>query len=172
MDTPRPNAHRLRLFLRDFRMVEAHVALAERQSLASWFSTRKSYVNLLDARWDGAGRNARHIALRVEQVLWAAAPDGDVPLLNAPQPVAPFPVEIQTDGGIVIRGGITLGSQQRLSDYLEAAGAFIPLHGAVTLRSGRPPKETNTTLGDVMLNQAGVQAVWEARYIGENAPAE
>jgi hypothetical protein len=164
MEQARPNTHRLRLFLRDFRMVDGHVSLAERQSLASFLTTRKSYINLLDARWHGAGENARHIALRVDQLLWAAAPDGDVPLLGAAQPLEPRIVEIQTDGGLVIRAGITLGTQQRLSDYLEAAGPFIPLHGAVHLRSGRPPKETNVRLGDVMLNQAWVQAVWEARF--------
>jgi hypothetical protein len=32
---------------------------------------------------------------------------------------------------------------------------------AQLLRSGRPPKQVNITLGDIVLNQRAVQAVWE-----------
>src|SRR5690606_6376071 len=42
---------RLRIFLRDFRMLEATVHLAEGQALASYFANRKSYVNLNAAHW-------------------------------------------------------------------------------------------------------------------------
>jgi hypothetical protein len=32
---------------------------------------------------------------------------------------------------------------------------------AQLLRSGRPPKQVNVHLGDVVLNQDAIQAVWE-----------
>jgi hypothetical protein len=161
MEHSRSPGHRLRLFLRDFRMIEAHVSLAEKQSLASFFASRKSYLNLRDARWSSDGPPMPHVVLRVDQVLWASAPDEDVPLMSASLPSLPRTIEVQTDGGLLVRGGLTLGAQQRLSDYLEAAGGFIPLHGAVLLRSGRPVKEVNVNLGNVVVNQAGLQAAWE-----------
>lgn len=160
MDNTRP-AHRLRIFLRDFRVVEAAASLAEGQSLATYFAHRKSYVNLRAAHWTGSGDNVKHAVLKVEQVLWASALDGDIPLTNASAAGRPRAVEIQVDGGLLLRGSLILGEQQRLSDYLEIAGPFVPVLEASLLRSGRPPKKVNVHLGEVMLNQAAIQAVWE-----------
>src|SRR5690606_11586941 len=54
---------RLRFFLRDFRMVEAHVALAEGQSLTSCLTHRKTYINLQDALWQSTGEKVDHAVL-------------------------------------------------------------------------------------------------------------
>jgi hypothetical protein len=160
-DPARPPTTRLRLFLRDFRMLEADIVLNEGQSLRSYLANRQVYVNLRRARWASTGAQADHAVLKVEQVLWGASPDGDVPLVNASQPRQPRMVELQLDGGLLIRAGLNMGEPQRLSDYLEAAGSFIPLHDAHLLQSGRPPRKVNVTLGDIVLNQAAIQAVWE-----------
>ena len=160
MDNARP-ARRLRIFLRDFRMLEATASLAEGQSLASYFAHRRSYANLRAARWTGTGDDVKHAVLKVDQVLWAAALDGDIALSNASAASPPRIVEMQLDGGLLLRGALILGERQRLSDYLETAGAFVPVLDASLLRSGRPPKEVNVHLGEVMLNQAAIQAVWE-----------
>ena len=37
---------------------------------------------------------------------------------------------MQVDGGLLIRGSLMLSEQQRLSDYLEIAGHFLPLVNA------------------------------------------
>jgi hypothetical protein len=152
---------RLRIFLRDFRMLEATVHLAEGQALASYFANRKSYVNLNAAHWTGTGDDVKHAVLKVEQVLWAAALDGDIPLTNASVSSGGRPVEMQLDGGLLLRGALMLGDQQRLSDYLEIASPFVPVMDAQLLRSGRPPKKVNVDLGGVVLNQEAIQAVWE-----------
>jgi hypothetical protein len=162
MESTRPTGHRLRIFLRDFRMVEAFVGLAEKQSLTSFFTSRKNYLNLRQAKWAGAGHVIDHMVLRVDQVLWATALDGEVPLMSASLHAEPRAVEFHAEGGLLIRGGVMLGRQQRLSDYLESAGPFIPVHGALLLRSGRPPKEVNVTLGGIVLNATGVLAVSES----------
>jgi hypothetical protein len=39
--------------------------------------------------------------------------------------------------------------------------ARYPVRNAQLLRSGRPPKEVNVQLGDIVLNQQAIQAVWE-----------
>lgn len=152
---------RLRIFLRDFRMLEATVSLADGQALASYFAHRKSYVNLSAALWTGTGDSVKHAVLKVEQVLWAASLDGDIPLTSASAHGPGRAVEMQLDGGLLLRGALMLGDQQRLSDYLEIASPFIPVASAQLLRSGRPPKKVNVDLGGVVLNQEAIQAVWE-----------
>jgi hypothetical protein len=161
MDTGKPPTRRLRIFLRDFRLVEATVNLAEGQALASYFSHRRSYVNLRGAHWTGTEDHVAHAALRVGQVVWASAPDGDIPLTNASAMTKGCDVEVQLDGGLLVRGALVLSENQRLSDYLETAGPFVPMLNAQLLRSGRPPKQVNVHLGDVVLNQDAIQAVWE-----------
>lgn len=163
VDANKALPRRLRLFLRDFRMVEATISLSPGQSLTTWLANRKSYVNLRGAQWASASTNdnVKHVVLRVQQVLWAASVDSDIPLLTASQLPAPRQVEIQLEGGLLLRGGLNIGEKQRLSDYLESQAQFIPVRNALLLRSGRPPKEVNVTLGDVVLNQEAVQAVWE-----------
>jgi hypothetical protein len=106
---------------------------------------------------------AAHAVLRVDKVLWAAAPDGDVPLTNASLSTAGRLVELQLDGGLLFRGGLVMAAHQRLTDYLESTGAFVPMLRAQLLRSGRPPRKVNVNLGDVVVNQAAVQAAWEVR---------
>ena len=161
-DPARSPTRKLRLFLRDFRMLEAHLHLAEGQSLRSYLAHRTVYVNLRDARWASTGQVVRHAVLKVEQVLWAAAPEGDVPVVEASIPREPRAMEFQLDGGLLIRAGLCMGDSQRLSDYLESAGPFIALHDARLLQSGRPPRAVNVTLGDIVLNQEAIQAIWEA----------
>jgi hypothetical protein len=159
MDT-RPT-RRLRIFLRDFRMLEATVSLGDGQALASYFANRKSYVNLSAAHWTGTGDDVRHAVLKVEQVLWAASLDNDIPLTSASVSTAGRAVEMQLDGGLMVRGALMLSDGQRLSDYLEIASPFVPVMHAQLLRSGRPPKKVNVQLGGVVLNQEAIQAVWE-----------
>lgn len=160
-EAPKTPTRRLRLFLRDFRMIEATIAVAENQALTSWLANRKSYVNLRGAKWASTDENIEHAVLKVQQVLWAAAMDGDIPLTTAVTAMQPRTVEVQLEGGLLLRGGLSVGGGQRLSDYLDSHQQFIPIRNAVLLRSGRPPKEVNVTLGDVVLNQEAVQAMWE-----------
>ena len=167
-DQSRPPARRLRLFLRDFRVIEASVSLPEGQSLAQYFASRKQYVNLRNATWVGPGSGMGHAVLKIDQVLWAIPLDGDVPVRTASAAGAPREVEVQVDGGLLLRAGVYCGEGQRLSDYLESQPPFIPLHNAQLLRSGNKAKGVNVDLGDVVLNQSGVQAIWEIGASGRD----
>lgn len=150
-------------------MVEASITLAEGHSLVSWLANRKSYVNLRGARWSGSESSIFFAALKIDQILWAAAVDQDIPLTSASAHLAPRMVEIQLEGGLLVRAGLSIGERQRLSDYLESLGSFIPVRNAQLLKSGRPPKDVNVVLGDIVLNQVAVQAVWE---LAQQAEAE
>lgn len=161
LETTKLPARRLRLFLRDFRMIEAQISLAEGQSLAQYFASRKQYVNLRAAKWASTGEQIKHAVLKIDQVLWAASLDNDIPLINAVAQNEPREVEVQLDGGLLVRAGLAVGAGQRLGDYLESQQQFVPLRNAQLLRSGRPPKEVNVALGDIVMNQLAVQAIWE-----------
>ncbi len=162
-DLTKLHTRRLRLFLRDFRMVEAHISVSEGQPLMQYFASRKHYVTVRGAKWASSNDTVQFAVLRVEQVLWAAAMDNDIALTPGHTSAAPREVEMQLDGGLLVRAGLVLGENQRLADYLEAQPQFLPLRNAQLLRSGRPPKEVNMSLGDVVLNQAAIQAVWETQ---------
>lgn len=171
VDPTKQPARRLRLFLRDFRMIEAQITLAEGQSLTQYFLSRKQYVNLRDAKWASTGESVEHVVLKIDQVLWATALDNDIPLLSTTSQHAPREVEIQLDGGLLVRAGLNIGDGQRLSDYLESQGHFLAMRNAQLLRSGRPAKEVNVTLGDIVLNQLAVQVIWEvAAQAAEEVP--
>jgi hypothetical protein len=161
MEQHRSPRRRLRIFLRDFRLIEAAVHLAGGQSLASFFVNRRMYLNLREAFWAGTGERVEHAVLKVEQVLWVAATDADIPLSHASTSIPGRVVELQLDGGLLLRGRLIISPQQRLLDYLEGSGRFVPILGAQLLRSGRPPKRVNVQLGDIVLNQDGIQAAWE-----------
>ncbi len=161
MPGPTRSEYRLRFFLRDFRVLEGVVGLGAGASLVSLLASRKSYISLTDARWTGGETPLDHLVLRVNQVIWAAAPAGDVPLVNAPVAVDATVADLQLDGGIIIRGGLPLAPHQRLGDYLESAGPFLPVHKAVLLRSRHGGKPVGAPLGDIAISQAMMEGAWE-----------
>jgi len=160
---------RVRLFLREFRRVDARVGLPQGQPLTTFLSTRRSYLNLIEAVWSGDEQSSPHAVVKVEHVLWASSPDGDIPLVGASSPTVARGVEIYVDGGFVLRGALAMGAGQRLSDYLETQGGFVPLQAAALLRTGPPPRGVNLVLGDIALNQDAIHAVREVETVPNGA---
>ena len=160
-DASRLPSRRLRFFLRDFRMAEASALMPNGISLSSYLANRRGYLHLLDVRWQPSGDRLEFGVLRTAQILYACAPDGDIALLNTVPAATAHGVEILVDGGLYLRGGLMLSPRQRLGDFLESAGAFVPLLGVQLLRTERAPRRTNITWGDLVLNQDTIQAVWE-----------
>jgi hypothetical protein len=157
----RTTIRRVRLFLRDFRVVEANATFANGQSLAHYLAQRRAWVTLLDAFWPGTGERAEVIVMRVQQVLWIETRNGEVPATSS-LTRQPREVEVRVDGGLILRGQLPLHEGQRLADYLESAGPFVPLIQAHLLRSGRPPRSTNVLLRDVAINRDAIQTIAEA----------
>jgi hypothetical protein len=145
---------RLRLFLRDHRILDAHTRIPVGQSLGTYLAHRTRYVNIVDVDWVGTGETIAHMALKVDAVLWASSRDGDVELCTSIGTAGARQVEIEMEGGYLIAAELPLVEQQRLSDYLQSAPGFIPLREAQLRPRG-------TALGDVVLNQAAIQLVRE-----------
>jgi hypothetical protein len=145
---------RLRLFLRDYRVIEARVGFTEGQTLSSYLASRKKYMNLIDVLWVGTGEQLRHVSLQVSQILWASAADNDIPITAAHPAAAPRSVEISLESGLVAHAGLALVENQRLSDYLESSPQFIPLRDVRLL-----PRDV--IMGDMAINRDAIQMVRE-----------
>lgn len=96
------------------------------------------------------------MALKVDNVLWAASTDGDLPLTSPRAAASARRVEVELEGGYMIAAGLLLVDNQRLTDYLQSAPPFVPLRDAELQPRGK-------TLGDVVVNQHAVQLVREIR---------
>lgn len=163
MNQPEPNPpRRLRLFLRDHRVLDANARVPRGQFLATYLASRTRYVNLTGVDWLGTGEKVPHMVLQVDKILWAASEDGGLPLTSARAAGAARRVEVELEGGYLLSAGLLLVANQRLSDYLQAAPAFVPLQDA-ELR----PRDKE--LGDVVVNHAAIQVVREVGDVGHVA---
>lgn len=145
---------RLRLFLRDHRVLDANARVPDGQFLATYLASRKRYVNLTEIDWLGMRERVPHLALKVEKVLWCGSQDGELPLMSPRATASARAVEVELEGGYLLSAGILLIGGQRLSDYLQSAPAFIPLRDARLLPRAK-------ALGDIAVNQDSIQLVRE-----------
>lgn len=145
---------RLRLFLRDHRVLDASARVPQGQFLSTYLASRTRYVNLTSVDWMGTGEKVPHMALKVDKVLWAASQDGELPLTGAIASMAARRVEVELEGGYLLSAGLLLVQNQRLSDYLQSAPAFVPLRNAELRPRGK-------SLGDIVVNQEAIQVVRE-----------
>ena len=159
VDAARPR--RVQLFLRDHRVLDATAAVPDGEDLATFLASRNRYLNLTDVEWVGTGDRVPHMALKIGTVLWASTEDGSLPLTGPPPADEVRRVEVELEGGYLIAAELQVAEGQRLTDYLHAASAFVPLREAEL----RPRQKQ---LGDVVVNQASVQVV---REIGEEGHA-
>lgn len=154
METSPPR--RIRFFLRDHRVLDASARVPAGQYLSTYLASRNRYVNLTGATWLGTGEEVPHMALKVDNVLWAASTDGDLPLTSPRAAASARRVEVELEGGYMIAAGLLLVDSQRLTDYLQSAPPFVPLREAELQPRGK-------ALGDVVVNQHAVQLVREIR---------
>lgn len=152
--TDRNPPRRLRIFLRDHRVLDANARVPQGQYLSTYLASRTRYVNLTGVDWMGTGEKVGHMALKVDKILWAASEDGELPLTSARASLATRRVEVELEGGYLVAAGLLLVENQRLSDYLQSAPAFVPLRRAELQPRGKG-------LGDVVVNQDAIQVVRE-----------
>ena len=147
---------RLRIFLRDHRILDASARVPRGQYLSTYLASRTRYVNVTSAEWMGIGEHVGHMAVKVDKILWAASEDGELALTGALAASTARRVEVELEGGYVVTAGLLLVQNQRLSDYLQSAPAFVPLRNAELRPRGK-------RLGDVVVNQDAIQVVREIR---------
>ena len=145
---------RLRLFLRDHRVLDGSARVPRGQFLSTYLASRTRYVNLTRSEWVGMEEHVGHMALKVDKILWAASEDGELPLTGALAAGTARRVEVELEGGYLLAAGLLLVQDQRLSDYLQSAPPFVPLRDAELRPRGKK-------LGDVVVNQEAIQVVRE-----------
>ncbi|HUE77727.1 MAG TPA: hypothetical protein VMM83_07275 [Longimicrobiales bacterium] len=156
---------RLRLFLRDHRVMDANARVPQGQFLATYLASRTRYVNLTGVDWIGTGEKIPHMALKVDKILWAASEDGELSLTNALAAGGARRVEVELEGGYMLSAGLLVVQNQRLSDYLQSAPPFIPLRNAELRPRGKG-------LGDIVVNQESIHLVREVGELPMDAPAQ
>lgn len=145
---------RLRIFLRDHRVLDANAKVPRGQFLSTYLASRNRYVNLTGINWLGTGETVPHMALKVDKILWAASQDGRLSLTSAQAAGSARRVEVELEGGYLLSAGLLLVTNQRLSDYLQSAPPFVPLQEAEL-------QPRDKVLGDVVVNQDAIQVVRE-----------
>ena len=145
---------RLRLFLRDHRVLDASARVPDGHVLSTYLASRNRYMNLMDVDWLGTGETVPYMALKVSKVLWASSQDGEIPLVRGQQAAVSRRVEMELEGGYLLAAGLVLVADQRLSDYLQVAPPFVPLRDAELRPRGK-------TLGNIVVNHDAVQVVRE-----------
>ena len=140
--------------LRDGSVVEGDVHVTPGTSLARHLSAAGAWVNLTNASVPDRDEPVVHTAMQTGSILWAASLSDDLPVGTTLPDSSPRPVELALDGGMEIAGTIHLPSAQRLSDFLEDSGPFLPLFDA-TLALGTAP------LGDLVVSRSALHRIAE-----------
>lgn len=143
---------RVRLTLRNGRVVEGNIHVTEGQSLSLFLSTRRFFVNLTEASWGrGAGERLQHLAIRADHVYWACPMQADLQVTTTQQPTGVTRwAELVMDDGMVIHVGLYIAEEQRLTDYIDAASGFLPVRQAVVVDTAEKTGETVVNTGAVL----------------------
>jgi len=138
---------RVRLALANGRAIEGNVHMTEAQSLTVFMATRRYYASLTEASWvDGPGVEVPHMAVRVDQILWAQPLERGLAVSTAQQATMnPRRAEVTMKDGTTLHGSLFIAEEQRMTDYIDSAFGFLPVHDAVVTPGGE-------RLGGVALN--------------------
>lgn len=147
---------RVRLVLRDGRIVEGNIHVTEGQSLSLFLATRRFFVNLTEASWGrGGGHRLQHLAIRADHVFWGSPLQADLHVTTTQQPTGVTRwAELVMDDGVVIQVALYIAEEQRLTDYIDAASGFLPVRQAVVV-------DTAEKTGEVVVNTGAVLAIRE-----------
>lgn len=144
---------------------EGNVHVGERQSLIMYLATRGFFLNLTEARIDGAGETHPHLAVRTDRVLWACTHDPELPLTSHSAPsFEPRWAEIVLEGGTTLQAGLHLATDQRMTDCIDARTGFLPAAAAAVV-------ETRDLLGPVAINMGLALMVREIAPVMSGAGA-
>lgn len=145
---------KVKINLRNGASLEAVVGLPAGQSLATYLARSSGWLNLTSVVWDETGRMAEHLALQVDQVLWATAAEAPDEERERTRGTPRRKVKVHLDTGASPTGELALTDDQRLSDYLASISAFIPFFAPRELTGQSGPRE-------VAMNRSAIVAVQE-----------
>lgn len=149
---------RVRVLLRENRLLEGYLHMAEGQSLTGVLGVKKFFLNLTDVRWIGgvtADSPIPHLAIRVNQIVWIQPLEEEIRLTSFVQPESQArEVELHLIGNISLDVRLHIAPEQRMSDYFDSNPGFVPLRDAKLTASGELHPE-------LAVNQEAVLAIRE-----------
>jgi hypothetical protein len=124
----------VRVRLRGGQTMDGMVHIPEGLSLLHFLGTKKFFLNLtsVESHDDpGGGDTLDHLSLRLSNLVWIIPLDGTLHVSTATIPAsASRPVELQLVDGVKLTVSLNIAEEQRMSDYLDANWAFLPLWSA------------------------------------------
>lgn len=159
MDISRMTLHRraVRVRLRGGRFLEGKIHIAEGQALSGFLSSKRFFLNLTEVRWVDATQTDTlpHLSVRLPEIIWAEPLDPALHLSSAILPATDSrEVELHLDGGTRLHVRMNVARETRMSDYLDANPAFLPLWSMRVV--GR-----DEVIERVALNHAAIEAIRE-----------
>jgi len=124
----------LQVRLRGGQSLEGTIHIPEGLSLLHFLGTKKYFLNLTTVRQLGDPEGQApmdHLSLRLSNVVWLIPQDGTLHVSTASIPAdSSRMVELQLVDGLRITVNLNIAEDQRMTDYLDANWAFIPLWSA------------------------------------------
>lgn len=120
--------------LRGGRSLEGVIHIPEGLSLLHFLGSKKYFVNLTAVRYVEASKGQTpiaHLSIRLSNIVWIIPRDPTLHISSASIPSeSSRSVEIELVDGVRLEVSLNLADEQRMSDYLDANWAFLPLWSA------------------------------------------
>ena len=130
----------VRVRLKGGKSLDGTIHIPEGLSLLHFLGTKKYFLNLTSVQATGNPEGASpvdHLSLRLSNVVWLVPLDGTLHVSTASIPTnSSRTVEIQLMDDLEITVDLNIAEEQRMSDYLDANWAFLPLWNALVRSTG------------------------------------
>jgi hypothetical protein len=144
--------------LRGGQSLQGMIHIPEGLSLLHFLGTKKFFLNLTSVRLLGEAEGQEtsdHLSLRLSNVVWIVPREGTLHLSGGALPTAASrPVELHLVDGIKLAVDLNIADEQRMSDYLDANWAFLPLWSASV-------PETSEVIERMAVNHEAILAIRE-----------
>jgi len=135
---PRGPTHLLKkavqVLLRGGQSLEGMIHIPEGLSLLHFLGAKKYFLNLTSVRQSGDPEGQGpidHLSLRLSNVVWIIPQDGTLHVSTASIPTeSSRTVELQLVDEVRLTVNLNIAEEQRMTDYLDANWAFVPLWSA------------------------------------------
>lgn len=146
--------------LRGGQTLRGMIHIPDGLSLLHFLGTKKYFLNLTSVKHLGRGPDAQvldHLSLRLSNVVWIIPLDDTLHISSASIPTeASRKVEIHLADGVELSVELNIADEQRMSDYLDANWAFIPLWSAKVQGTGE-------TIERFAVNHEAILAIREVK---------
>ncbi len=148
--------------LRGGQSLEGSIHIPEGLSLLHFLGTKKYFLSLTSVRPSGDPEGQAlfdHLSLRLSNVVWIIPKDGTLHVSTATIPAnSSRTVELQLVDGVRLTVDLNIAEEQRMTDYLDANWAFLPLWSA------RMPS-TSEVIERLAVNHEAILAIREILHL-------